>query len=121
MSKRLGCRILSLLLCTLASASIARAQEVSIMFRARAGNGLELQPGTYRVEVVKDQAFAEVRFYREGILVLIAPAKSIKENCKIRHSEVQYKEVDGAQVITLIRLQGSKEALAFNHYSPKGE
>ena len=66
MSKRMGYRILSTLVCTLVFVSIAAAHEVSIGERARVGNGPELQPGTYRVEVVKNQDSAEVASSREA-------------------------------------------------------
>jgi len=114
MSKRIGYRILPTLVCTLAFASIAVAHEVSIRYRAKVGNGSALQPGTYQVEVVKNQDSAEVLFYKEGDLWLRAPVTLSEETKKPEQTEVQYEELDNGKVITQIRLRGSKESLVFN-------
>ena len=55
MYKKMGYRILSTLVCTLVFVSIAAAHEVNITYRAKVGTGHQLDPGTYRVEVVKNQ------------------------------------------------------------------
>ena len=114
MSKRIGYRILPTLVCTLAFASIAVAHEVSIRYRAKVGNGSALQPGTYQVEVVKNQDSAEVLFYKEGDLWLRAPVTLVPETNKAQYTEVHYAELNDGKVITRIRLQGSKESLVFN-------
>ena len=44
----------------------------------------ELQPGTYRVEVEKNQDSAEVRFFQGGDLVATAPATLTKEAAKCK-------------------------------------
>ena len=85
------------------------------------GNGPELQAGTYRVEVVKNQDSAEVHFYQEGELVATAPAVLAKEAAKCNFTEVHSEKVDGEQVITKIWLQGSKESLVFKADIPKAE
>jgi len=121
MSKRMRCRILSALVCTLVFVSIASAHEVSIMHQAKVGSGPELQPGTYRVEIVKNQDSAEVRFFQGGDLVLQAPVTLTKENVKSNFTEVHYEQVDGGRVITKIRLAGSKEGLAFKQDTPRAE
>jgi hypothetical protein len=82
MVKRIGHQILPTLLCMLIFVSIVAAQEVSIMFQAKVGNGPALQPGMYRVEVVKNQDSAKVRFFKGGDLVLHAPATLTKESAE---------------------------------------
>ncbi len=113
MSKRMGCRILLNLVCTLVFVSIAVAHEVSIARRAFIGVDTELQPGTYRVEVERKQDSAEVLFFRGGDLVAAARATLTEEAVKCNGTEVHYDEVNGGRVITKIRLQGSKEGLVF--------
>ena len=121
MYKQMGYRILSTLVCTLVFVSIAAAHEVSITHQANIGNGPELQPGTYRVEVVKNQDSAEVHFFKGGDLVLQAPVRLTQEAAKCDSTEVHYEEVDGGQVITQIRLEGSKEGLVFKPATSKAE
>jgi hypothetical protein len=121
MSKKIGYRILSTMVFTLAIVSIAVAHEVIITKGAKIGNGPELQPGTYQVEIVKNQDSAEVSFFKGGDLVVKVPAKLTQENTKVHHTEVHYEEANGAQMITLIRLKGSKEGLVFKPDTPKAE
>ena len=121
MSKRIVYRILSTLVSTLVFVSIAAAHEVSIRDQAKVGNGPELQPGTYQVEVVKNQDSAEVRFFHGGDLVATAPATLTKEAVKCNGTEVHSEEVAGGLVITKIWLQGSKESLVFKQDTPKAE
>ena len=121
MFNKMGYRILSTLVCMLAFVSIVMAHDVSIGYRAKVGNGPELQPGTYRVEVVKSQDSAEVHFFKAGDLVLQAQATLTMEAAKCNSTEVHSEEVDGRQVITKIWLQGSKESLVFKQDTPKAE
>ncbi len=113
MFKRMGCRILPSLVCTLVFASIASAHEVHITRRAFVAEDTQLQPGTYRVEVEKNQDSAEVLFFQGGDFVAAARATLTKEAVKCNGTEVHYDEVDGGRVLTKIRLQGSKEGLVF--------
>ena len=121
MSKRIGYGILSTLVCMFVFLSIAAAEEITIGQLARIGNGQTLQPGTYRIEVEKNQDSAEVRFLQEGELVGTAPATLIKEAVKCNNTQVHSKEVDGTRVITKIWLRGWKESLAFKQGTPEAE
>src|ERR1019366_6209842 len=121
MSKKIGYRILSTLVCTLVFVSIAAAHEVSIGQRSKVGSGPELRPGMYKVEVVKNQDSAEVRFFKSGDLVATVPATLTQEAEKCAATEVHSQEFGGGQVITKIWLQGSKESLVFNQDTPKAE
>ena len=121
MSKGMGCRILSTLVCTLAFVSIAAAHEVSITSRAFVGEDTRLQPGTYRVEVEKNQDSAEVLFFQGGELIGTAPAIFTKEAVKCNNTEVYSDEVDGERVITKIWLQGWKESLVFKQHTAETE
>jgi hypothetical protein len=121
MLKSIQYRILATVIYTVVFVSIAAAHEVRISRPARVGNGPELQAGTYRVEVVKTQDSAEVRFYQEGDVVATAPASLANEAGKCNFTEVHSEKVDGEQVITRIWLQGSKESLVFKADIPKAE
>jgi hypothetical protein len=121
MPKRMAYRILCTLVCTLVFISIAAAHEVRISERAKVGNGPELEQGTYRVEVEKNQDSAEVLFFQGGELIVTAPAILTKEAVKCDNTEIHSEEVDGERVITKIWLQGWKESLVFKQDTPKAE
>lgn len=99
--------------CTLVFASIAAAHEVTINYQAKIGTGPELQPGTYRIEVAKDQASPEVLFYKDRELVLRTPVTLAPETEKSRQTEVHCENRDEGRVITQIRVEGWKERLVF--------
>ncbi len=121
MSKGMGYQILSTFVCTLAFMSIATAQELSIGERMRIGNGPELQPGTYRVEIVTNQDSAEVNFFQGSDLVVTVPVTLTKESAKCNNTEIHFEEVEGVKIVTKIRLRGSKESLVFIPDTPKAE
>jgi len=70
MSKRTVYQVLFSLVCTLVFVSVASAHQITIGERMRIGNGPEVQAGTYRVEVAKNQDAAEVSFFQGGDLVV---------------------------------------------------
>jgi hypothetical protein len=114
-------RTLFTLACALIFVSVAAAHELSIAQRVRIGNGPELQPGTYRVEVVKKQDSAEVTFSQGDDLMVTVSATLTKEATKCKSTEIYSEAVEGGRVITKIRLQGSKESLVFTQDTPKAE
>ncbi|HEV2350601.1 MAG TPA: hypothetical protein VG028_12225 [Terriglobia bacterium] len=97
----------------LLSASLTLAHEVTIGERARLGNGPELQPGTYRLELVKNQQTAEAVFYKGGDLVARVPITIVKESDKSRQTEVHSQLLEGERVISQIRVAGWRERLVF--------
>ncbi len=121
MFKRFVFRFLSALACTLVCMSIAAAHEVIIRDQAKLGNGPELRPGTYRIEVEKNQESAEVRFFQGKELVLTTPATLVQEAEKCDNTQVHSEDVDGGRVITKIWLQGSKDSLVFKQAALKTE
>jgi len=121
MLKGLEYRILYTLVWTLIFVSIAAAHEVNIGQLAKVGNGQVLEPGTYRVEVEKNQHSAEVLFYQGEELVVTAPATLTKEAVKSNNTEVYFEEIDGGRVITKIWLGGWKESLVFKQDTPEVE
>jgi hypothetical protein len=120
MSRKMRYGILTTLICMVAFVSIAAAHEVSIPHRANVGNGPALEPGTYRVEVVKSQDSSEVLFYKGGDLWLRAPVILVEETDKAQRTEIYYEQLNDAKVINQIRLRGLKESLVFNR-APSGK
>ena len=114
MFERIGSRIFAAAICMFVLVSIAAAHEVLIKDRARVASGSELQPGTYRVKVVKNQDSSEVHFYKGRDLWLRTPVTLAPEKTKASNTEVHYSELNGGKVITQIRFEGSKESLVFN-------
>ena len=121
MSKRTRYRILSTLVCTLVFVSIAAAHEINIGQLAKIADGQVLEPGTYRVEVEKNQNSAEVLFYQGDELVVTAQATLTKEAMKCNATEIHSDAVDGERVITKIWLQGWKDSLVFKQDTPEVE
>jgi len=97
----------------LTGAGLALAHEVKISYEAKLGNGPGLQPGTYRVEVVKGQDSTEAAFYQGKDLVAQVPVKIVAESEKTRQTEVHYETLDNGRVINQIRVAGWKERLVF--------
>ena len=95
------------------AASTSLAHEVKIAGAARLGNGPIIEPGTYRIEVIKNQDSSDAVFYHNDNEVARAPVTLVSEPAKARRTEVRSEVRDDGRVITQIRLQGSKEALVF--------
>jgi hypothetical protein len=115
MFQRIESRTIAAATCMFVFVSIAPAHEVRITDPAKVGPGSELQPGTYRVEVVKNQDSSEVLFYKGKDLWLRATVTLATETAKAQNTDVHYTEQGQGKVITQIRLEGSKESLVFNH------
>ncbi len=121
MVKRMGFWIFSTLACALIFVSIAVAHDVSFRDRMKVGNGPELQPGAYRIEVEKNGDSADVRFFQAGDLVVTASARLSKESSKCSATEIHSEIVDSGRVITKICLQGWNESLAFKEGASKAD
>ena len=114
MEHRIMYRFLMAVVFVLVSAGITLAHEVKIDHRAKLGNGPELQPGTYRLELMKTQDTSEAAFYQGGDLVTRVPITISVEPNKSRQTEVHYELLDGGHVINQIRVEGWKERLVFS-------
>jgi len=118
MDRKMMYRTLAGVVFVLVAASLTLAHEVIIGNRARLGNGPELQPGTYRLEVIKNQGTSEAAFYKGGDLVVRVPITIAAESEKSRHTEVHSEVLESGRVINQIRLAGSKERLVFSELAP---
>jgi hypothetical protein len=110
-------RLLSAVIFMFVFAAIAAAHEVTISQPAKVGNGSHLQPGTYRVEVVKNQDSSEALFYEGRDLRLRVPVTLTTGAKKAQYTEVHSTALSDARVITQIRLQGSRETPVFDQNS----
>jgi hypothetical protein len=119
MLKRTGYRVLATLVCTIVFVAVAGGHEGRISPLANIGNAPELQAGTYRVSVVKNQDSAEVGFYQEGDVLATAPAALAREATKRNSTEVHSQKVHGECVIIKICVQGSNESLVFKLEIPR--
>ena len=97
----------------LAAAGFTLAHEVVISDQAKLGNGPELQPGSYQIELIKNQDTSEAAFYKAGDLVIRVPVMIVAESEKSRQTEMHYETLDQGRVINQIRVAGSKETLVF--------
>ncbi len=114
MSQRTGRRLLYAVGYVFVLAPIASATDVVHISRhAKIGDDWELEPGTYRVEVERNQNSAEVLFFQREDLVAAAHATLSREYVNSNHTEVHSEKVAGERVITRIWLQGWKESLVF--------
>ena len=104
----------SAFLALLFAAGHSVAHEIAITEASRLGNGPAIEPGTYRVELIKNQDSSDAVFYRgHDDEVARTPVTLVAEDSKSRQTEVYSRTIDGGRVITQIRLQGSKEKLVF--------
>ncbi len=101
------------------SAAITLAKNVQVSDPARLGNGPELQPGTYRIELINNQDGSECLFYKGRNLVVRVPTKVIQEAQKSPHTALHSEIIDNGRVITQIRVEGWKEALLFERPAEK--
>jgi len=113
MNRKTISRALATVVFALAAASLSWAHEVNIMYQAKLGNGPELQPGTYRLEIVKSPELSEAAFYRDGELIAQVPITIVAESEKSSHTEVHYESLDTGRVINQIRVVGWKDRLVF--------
>ena len=110
-------RFLSAGIFMLVFASIATAHEVRLSEPARVANASKLQPGLYRVEVVKNQNSSEALFYEGRDLRLRVPVTLTTEAKKAQYTEVHTTALDDGMVLSQIRLEGSRETLVFDQAS----
>jgi len=118
MDHKMMYRTLAVVAFVLVAASVTLAHEVVISNRARLGNGPELQPGTYRLEVIKNQGVAEAAFYKGRDLVVRVPITIATESDKSPQTEVHSEVLESGRVINQIRLAGQKERLVFREPVP---
>ncbi len=105
------------LIALLFSPGIAAAHEVTIDNHAKLGNGPEIQPGKYRVELLKNQDSSEVVFYRGNDEVVRTQATVVMEPKKASQTAVYYSNLDSGRMITQINVAGWKERLVFEQPS----
>jgi len=121
MNLRVIVRVLGIVAVLLAGIGVSLADEVVITYQAKLGSGPELQPGTYRVEIVKNQDLSEAAFYRGDELIAQVSVAIVVESQKSRHTEVHFENLDNGRVINQIRVAGWKETLVFREPTPASQ
>ncbi len=91
--------------------STSKSVRVDISSVANFGNGVELQPGSYKLTVVDGSNPPEVAFYNNGKLVAQVPARLVDEGKKAKQTEVE-SNID-THSITEIRPQGWTQRIVF--------
>ena len=100
-----------------AGMAFGKTKQINVFYPSMVGKSLKLEPGSYRINVTKNAAMSEVRFYnRNGRLVGQAPAKVVGNSQKNSQTEVDYsKMASNQQVLTEISPKGWRENLIFSH------
>jgi hypothetical protein len=104
-----------------AGMAFAKAKEINISQPAKLANGPELQPGTYKVDLLKAQDAHEVLFYKGNEVVARTPAKVLEEPSKAPRTEIVYETRDGGRVITQMRVDGWREKLIFGEHGEQAK
>jgi hypothetical protein len=118
MKLRLLVRVLGMAAVLLAGVGLSRAHEVVITYEAKLGSGPQLQPGTYRLEIVSNGDLSLAAFYQGSELMAQAPVTIVVESEKSRQTEVHYERLESGHVINQIRVAGWKETLVFREPAP---
>jgi len=113
MSYKLLYRVLATAVFVLVTAGLSLAHDVKINYQTKLGNGPELQPGTYRLELVKNSDATEAAFYQGKVLVASVPVTVEMQSQKSPHTAVHYETLDSGRVINKIRVTGWRESLIF--------
>jgi len=113
MNYKLIYRMFATAVFVLVTAGLSLGHDVKIEYQTKLGNGPEIEPGTYRLELVRNQDAAEAAFYQGKVLVASVPVTVEMESKKSPHTAVHYETLDSGRVINKIRVMGWKESLIF--------
>lgn len=91
----------------------AKTKTINLSYPAKLGDGPELQPGSYRIELVRDTEKPELIFYREKTAVARTPAKLVEEPAKASRTEIHFDFKDNKRILTQMRVEGWRERLIF--------
>jgi hypothetical protein len=107
----LGLAMASMLI--FAGLALASTKEVSVSYPAKLTSGQELQPGSYKVEVLNTQSTPEVVFYKGKEVVARTPVKLVEQPKKSDRTMITYNTQENTRIIDEIWLAGWKEKLVF--------
>ncbi|HEV2233267.1 MAG TPA: hypothetical protein VGV68_07670 [Terriglobia bacterium] len=89
---------------------------VDLSGNTKLGNGPELKPGNYRVELLTTSPTPEVSFYRDNKLVAQTPVKLVSESKKNNETAIYTKPGENnSQIITEIELNGTNQKIVIPH------
>jgi hypothetical protein len=99
--------------------SSTKSTKIDLVSPARVGAHNELKAGNYRVKYPLRTQQPEVKFYRHGNLVAVAPAHVKHLMAKNQNTEVYLNKLKQGQIVTQIRPDGTREALVFTTMGKK--
>lgn len=117
MNYKLIHRVLATAFFVLVTAGLSMGHDVKIDYQTKLGNGPKIEPGTYRLELVKNQDATEAAFYQGKVLVASVPVTVKMEAEKSPHTAIHYETIDSGRIINKIRVVGWKESLIFREPS----
>lgn len=98
-----------------AGMAFAKTKNIDVIYHSMVGKTLNLKPGNYRIDVVKNAKSSAVDFYnRDGKLVGKVPVKVVSKSAKNNQTEIDYNTVASNHVITEISPGGWHENLYFS-------
>lgn len=99
--------------------SSTKSTHIDLVSAAQVGAHNQLKPGNYRVEFPLRTQQPEVKFYRHGNLVAVAPARVKHLMAKNQNTEVYVNKGKWGRTVTQIRPNGTREALVFTSMAKK--
>lgn len=90
-----------------------KTTEIHVANKAKVGDNLILEPGSYRMQLDPSSQSPEVVFYKEGKEVGRTQAKAVSEERKNPSTEMSLVQQGDLGVVTEIRPGGWKEKLEF--------
>ncbi|MFB3920592.1 MAG: hypothetical protein ACE145_02670 [Terriglobia bacterium] len=97
--------------------SSMKSTTIDINEKARLGDSLTLDPGSYKIQYDPSSPSPEVVFYKDGKEVGRTQAKTVNETEKNSHTEVSVNRAGPLAVLMEIRPAGVKEKLEFGGQS----
>lgn len=98
-----------------AGMAFAKTKRIDVIYHSTVGKTLNLKPGNYRIDVVKNTKSPAVQFYnRNGKLVGEVPVKVVSKSAKNNQTQIDYNTVASNHIITEISPRGWNESLYFS-------
>lgn len=79
-------------------------------------DGVQLEPGAYRMTVLNDSSAPQVEFYRKGKLVCRCPVKIEDTPAKAETTRLYFEiNAAGTHVLSSAEIEGSTQLVLFSH------
>ena len=105
----------------LAKPKANKTVSVTLVAATTMPDGVQLQPGDYRMAVLSDSSAPQVEFYRAGKLVCRCPVKIENAPTKAQTTQLLLDVTDsGAHVLHSVAIGGSTQVVVFSTASTPG-